>query len=81
MEAEISLTYKTAREAEAISKAVSPDNLKAPEGLHIKTLRRRNRVTTRIECRITLQTFNATIDDLLSAVQVAERSLLTVEKH
>ncbi len=78
LEAKIVLSYKTLREAEAVANAVSPDNVKVPEGLSVKTMRRRKRVFTNIECESRLQTFVATIDDLLSAVSVAERSLSAV---
>jgi len=80
LEAKIVLSYKTIREAEAVAKAVSPDNVKVPHGLFIKTTRRANRVFTQIECGTRLQTFMATIDDLLSAVSVAERAVWAVRK-
>ena len=75
MEAKIVLKYKTPLEAKAIAKAVSPDNLKAPKGLNVETIRRGNTVVNWIKCETRLQTFAATIDDLLSAVSVAERAL------
>jgi len=62
-----------------VAKAVSPDNVKVPKGLFIKTTRRGRRVFTRIECETRLQTFVATIDDLLSAVSVAERTVFAVK--
>ena len=80
MEAEIVLNYKNVREAEAVANAVSPDNLKAPKGLKVKTTRRGNKVVNKIECETKLQTFMATIDDLLSAVSVAERALSATKK-
>jgi len=80
LEAKIALSYKTMREAEAIAKAVSPDNVKVPQGLFIKTMRRRKKVFTNVKCETRLQTFVATIDDLLSAVSVAERTLSAVKK-
>jgi len=81
LEARIVLSYKTIREAEAVAKAVSPDNVKVPQGLFIKTIRRAEKVFTAIECETRLQTFMATIDDLLSAVSVAERTLSAVKKN
>lgn len=72
MEARIQLAYKNAREAEAVAKAVTPDNLKVPAGLKIETVRDGNTVLTRIVCETRLQTFMATIDDLLESVSVAE---------
>jgi len=79
LEAKVVLSYKTIREAEAVANAVSPDNVKVPQGLFIKTTRRGKRVFTEIECETKLQTFVATIDDLLSAVSVAERTIFAVK--
>jgi tRNA threonylcarbamoyladenosine modification (KEOPS) complex Pcc1 subunit len=79
LRAEITLTYKTAREAEAVASAVTPDNVKVPPGLLVKTTRQKNKVFTQIECKTRLQTFIATIDDLLACVSVAEKALSTVE--
>ena len=74
MEAKIKLSYKNEREAEAVEKAVSPDNVKVPAGLFVKTVRRGSKVFTTIECETRLETFMATIDDLLSCVSVAEKA-------
>jgi len=79
VEAEISLSYDNVREAEAVAKAVAPDNVKVPQGLFIKTVRRRRQVLTLIRCETRLQTFIATIDDLLSGVSVAEKAFSTVK--
>jgi len=76
--ADIVLSYKTVREAEAVVRAVSPDNVTVPVGLSVKTERRGNRVVTRVVCETRLETFTATLDDFLSAVSVAERALSAV---
>jgi hypothetical protein len=81
LEAEISLSYKNVRYAGAIANAVSPDNVKIPEGLMIKTVKKGRNVLTRIKCRSSMLTFIATIDDLLAAVSVAEKSISTVKNH
>lgn len=72
MQAQIRLAYKNAKEAEAVAKAVSPDNIKVPAGLTIKTIRNGHLVETRMTCKTKLQTFMATIDDFLESVSVAE---------
>jgi len=74
LEAKITLSYKNEREAEAVAKAVSPDNVEVPPGLFVKTTRRGPKVFTKIECETRLETFVATIDDLLSCVSVAEKA-------
>ena len=80
MEAEIVLSYRTEREAEAVAKAVSPDNLKVPHGLFIKTIHEGAKVLTTVRCDLSLNTFVATIDDLLSCVAVAEEAFTAVKK-
>ncbi len=75
MEAEITLSCRSAREAEAIAKAVSPDNLKTPPGLTVKTARRGSKVITWVKCERKLESLIATLDDLLMAVQVAEKAI------
>lgn len=80
MEAEIILDYEDAKIAEAIAKAVSPDNFKTPKGLTVKTERKGDRVLTTIRCKNGLSTFIATIDDLLFSTMTAEKTLQATRK-
>lgn len=80
MEAEITLEYDDVKFAEAVAKAVSPDNLKTPSGLSIKTSWQSTRVITCINYRGKLATFIATIDDLLFCASTAERALEAARK-
>jgi hypothetical protein len=79
LEAEIRLFYGNEREAEAVARAVSPDNVEVPSGLYVETVRNGSEVHTKIECQTRLATLIATIDDLLACVSVAEKSF-TVAK-
>ncbi|MCK4885032.1 hypothetical protein KAS24_03075, partial [Candidatus Bathyarchaeota archaeon] len=74
------LSYQNEREAEAVAKAVSPDNVEVPPGLYIKTVRKGSKVLTRVECQTRLQTLIATIDDLLACVSVAEKTFTVAKK-
>ena len=80
MEATITLEYADAKTAEAVAKAVSPDNFKTPAELKVKTTRKDNKVTTEIQCEGKLATFTATIDDLLFSASTAEKTLHTIDK-
>ena len=80
MEATIVLEYGDAKTANAIAKAVSPDNFKTPAGLFIKTVRKGNHILTEIKNEVKLATFIATIDDLLFCVSTAEKTLQAVAK-
>ena len=80
MEAEIILNYDKAEIAEAVAKAVSPDNFKTPRGLSIKTTWRKEKVLTKIKCKRKLSTFIATIDDVLFCISTAEKTLRIAKK-
>ena len=75
LEAKITLEYSDAKVARAIADAVSPDNYKAPAGLTVKTQQANNLVVTDVLLDGKLSTFIATIDDLLSCVSTAEKTL------
>ena len=79
MEASIEISYKNKTEARAVARAVIPDNVKVPIGLFIRTTVQGVRVSTKITCQTRLETFISTIDDLLSAICVAEKSLAAVK--
>ena len=75
MEATITLEYEDAKTAEAVARAVSPDNFKTPAGLSITTFRRNKKVVTEIKAEKKLATFIATIDDLLFCASTAEKAI------
>jgi hypothetical protein len=79
LEAEITLEYDDAKHAEAVAKAVSPDNFKAPPSLSIETKSKGKKVVTYIKCKRKIPTFIATTDDLLFCISIAEKTLLTVK--
>ena len=79
MQAEVILEYDSIKVAEAIAKAVSPDNFKTPKGLSIRTVRKANKVITKLDHNGKFLTFIATIDDLLFCVSTAEKVLNTAD--
>jgi hypothetical protein len=80
LEAKITLEYTDAKSAQAVARAVSPDNFKTPEGLTVKTLWENKKVVTEIVCGGKLATFIATIDDFLFSVSAAEKTLKVLDK-
>jgi hypothetical protein len=80
LETEIWLTYRNEREAEAVARAVSPDNVDVPQGLFVETVRSGSEVYTKIECQTKLATLISTIDDLLACVSVAEKTFKVAKK-
>lgn len=81
LQATITLEYPDAKTAEAIAKAISPDNLKTPNGLKVHTIRDNCKVVTDIICEGKLATFTATIDDLLFSASTAEKTLQTIDNQ
>jgi hypothetical protein len=80
LEAELRLAYNHEREAEAVAKAVSPDNIEVPKGLFIETVQKGFEVITKVECQTRLQTLIATLDDLLACISVAEKTFKVAKK-
>ncbi len=80
LKAELSFVYETEREAEAVVEAVSPDNVKVPLGLSVETVRRNSHLVALVSCQKSLETFIATLDDLLACISVAEKAFETVKE-
>jgi hypothetical protein len=80
LEAEVTLRYDDTRRAQAVAKAISPDNIRTPKGMTVKTSNSRKTVRTQINFEGAFSTFIATIDDLLFSVSTAEKTLQTLEK-
>ena len=81
LEATVTLEYDDERTAEAVAKAVGPDNLKTPVGLSVKTVREGRCVVTEIKAEGKMPTFIATIDDLLSCASTAEKAVRIASKE
>jgi len=76
-EAEITLIYDSIEEASAVSNSVSPDNLTCPRGLTVNTRFVDKKVITVIKyCGENIATFLSTVDDLLSYVAIAEKTIM-----
>jgi hypothetical protein len=81
LEATITLEYDDEKTAQAVADAVSPDNYKTPADLTITTTKVKTSVITEIASEGEMATFIATIDDLLSSVSVAEKTLKAVQQQ
>jgi len=79
LEAELFFVYETVREAEAVVKAVSPDNVEVPIGLKVETARSNCHLLAIVLCEKSLGTFIATLDDLLTCISVAEKTFDAVK--
>ena len=74
LEAKLQFTYATKREVEAVKDAISPDNVKTPSGLQVKTIRCNNNLMTSVRCEKSIETLIATLDDLVTCISVAEQA-------
>jgi len=74
-EAELKLAYPDERIAKAVYDAIRPDNVFLPRGLEIEGAVRASSIELKIVCRKSLESLQATLDDLLACVQAAERAL------
>jgi hypothetical protein len=79
VEAKLRFIYATKREAEAVNDAISPDNIKAPSGLQVKTTRHINSLVTYVRCEKSIGTLIATLDDLVACISVAEQAFMTTQ--
>jgi hypothetical protein len=77
----ITLEYDDKKTADAVAKAVSPDNFKAPKGLTVQTKQENNVVITHINLTGKLATLIATIDDLLENASTAEKTLRVLKQQ
>jgi hypothetical protein len=80
LKATITLEYDNQETATAVADAVSPDNLKTPTGLTVKTEKHLNTVISEITLEGKIATFIATIDDLLESASTAEKTLNALKK-
>lgn len=74
-EATVTIQYRDRRTAEAILRAIEPDNLTTPEGVKIEAEARGGATTIKVECRRGIGSLVATLDDLLSCIQAAEKAI------
>ncbi|MBS7609075.1 KEOPS complex subunit [Candidatus Bathyarchaeota archaeon] len=74
----IRIDYDAPEKARAIALALSPDNATCPRGLSINTRNEGPSLEITLESILRLETFLATLDDLMRCLQVAERVLETL---
>jgi len=77
-EAHLRLCYQSGEEAKAIHDAVAPDNKPLPPGLKIEMALEGRELLVDVSCLKGLESLWATLDDLLSCIQVAERALRAI---
>ncbi len=74
-EAELTLRYPNEETARAVAEAVSPDNYQAPEGMEVRVERRGTEIDVRVRCPKGVGSLIQTLDDLLSCLAAAEKTI------
>jgi tRNA threonylcarbamoyladenosine modification (KEOPS) complex Pcc1 subunit len=74
----VTLEFATAEEAEHVLSAIQPDNTPLPPGIEILCEVSGQTLVIRIECDRGIDSFRATIEDLMSAVDLSLRTLVSV---
>jgi hypothetical protein len=80
MKAIIGFEAEETKKARSLVRATVPDNISTPRYLRIKSLVHGRLVTFNIETS-RLDTLVATIDDLLSCIQAAEKSMVALGEY
>jgi hypothetical protein len=78
MRSRIELTFELAVDAQRILQSVAPDNFPLPSGLQINSSIFDNQLCFTIDCDRGLDSLAATIEDLLSAIDLSIRTLESV---
>lgn len=73
--ATIKIRYRDGETARAVWVAVSPDNFQAPRGITVEAETADGELSLSITCSKGIGSLVATVDDLLSCVQAAERAI------
>ena len=74
-ETKIQFEYKDNFTATAIQKAITPDNIGVPDGIHIRTCVAQNILQIEVCSNRNIGSLVSTLDDLISCIQAAEKSL------
>jgi hypothetical protein len=76
----IKIGYDGPEKARAVALALTPDNITSPRGLRIATRNEGPYLEMIVESSLRLETFLATLDDLMRCLQSAERVLEAIDR-
>jgi hypothetical protein len=75
----IELELQSTKDAAEVVQAISPDNLPLPNGLAVNTDHNRNMLSIQINCSRELKSLGATIEDIMSAIDLSLRTIHVVD--
>jgi tRNA threonylcarbamoyladenosine modification (KEOPS) complex Pcc1 subunit len=79
MLAEIQIEFKSNEDATHILEAINPDNSPLPPGISIQTHVEDTRLMIQIECERGIDSLRATVEDIMSAIDLSARTINSVE--
>jgi hypothetical protein len=79
MTTEIKVTFSSSEDAERTLKAISPDNKPVPSGLEIEAKTNNKDLMIKVFCQRGLDSLRATLEDIMSAVDLSLRTASTME--
>jgi hypothetical protein len=79
MKAVIELNLESSLEAEEVLQAISPDNFPLPPGLEIDSQVKDDFLIVEINCSRGPKSLGATVEDLMSAIDLSLRTMRTIE--
>lgn len=71
----IQIDYGSQEKAVTVQKAITPDNLEVPDGMHIITLVQGSVLEIEVHSDRSIGSLVATLDDMLSCIQAAEKTI------
>lgn len=75
--AKIVIEYQDERTAQTIANAISPDNI-TTDLISIKNYTEKNKLVITVQCKKSVGSLLATLDDILFSIQTAEKTLKEV---
>ena len=79
MKAVIELNLESSSEAKEVLQAISPDNFPLPPGLEIDSLVKEKVLVVQINCSRGPKSLGATVEDLMSAIDLSLRTMRSIE--
>ncbi len=79
LQATIELEFKSSTDANLVLQAISPDNSPLPTGIEICSETVNESLRIYIKCNRGINSFSATIEDIMSAIDLAIRTCESLE--
>lgn len=76
--ARLKIEFNSVKEAEIALRSIEPDNYPLPRGLKLSMEVKDNIVHVHVECERTVSSLLATLDDILSMMNLALRSIKSI---